>query len=123
MDIIFIYIVIAFAVSSITFTISVTSIFLEIRELISKIHPKLEQFIHCPWCQSFWLILIILLTSDINLINIYDIYILNLFITIFSIYSVVGLIHYVLLRTYKPINENMMMRNREKQQILRNSKK
>ncbi len=111
------YIAVGLGVSAITFTISVTSIAKPVREFISKIHPKLEELIHCPWCLSFWFLLAIVSSWDIPPIHIFKWNIVNIIFTLFSIYSICGLIHFVLLRTYKPIAE--MLVNREIQKLNR----
>ncbi len=93
----------ALCCAAISHTICVTSIFKPIREYLSKIHPKIDQLIHCPWCLGHYVILIFLLTSDISLVIVSKYYIYNLFTTWFAIVCIMGIIHYVLLRTYEPI--------------------
>lgn len=103
-------VILGFSISSITFAISVTSIFLWLRELISKLHPKLEELIHCPFCLSFWLTnLFLILNSDI-VYRIGKNIVYNWIVTVFFIMALSGVIHYVLLRTYKPIGEYMAQR-------------
>jgi len=100
------------AVSALTFTICVTSIFSWLRELISKIHPKLEELIFCPWCLSFWLTTCLLLfrDKDVKLLIITNYLVINFLLTVFSIMTISGIIHFVLLRAYEPIAKTMAQR-------------
>jgi len=111
----------AFAVSGVTFTVSVTSIFSWLRELVSKIHPKFEELIFCPWCLSFWVTTVLLLfkNKDIDLLIITNNIVVNFFITVFAVMTVSGLIHFVLLRAYEPVAKAMAQRFIDK---LRNKK-
>lgn len=104
----------SFVIASITFTISITSIFKPFRELISKAHVKVEELIHCPWCMSFWALLILLLSWSVPNMQVTNSEVFNLLFTLFAMYTPVGLIHYVLLRAYKPVIKLMAMRNIEK---------
>ena len=108
------YIALASAIAALTFTIAITSVFEWLSELVSKIHPKVEEFIHCPWCMSFWCILLSLLAFNIETINISPYKLVDFVVTLFAIYSGVGLIHYVLLRAYKPVTDLTMMRQARK---------
>lgn len=110
------YIIGALAVASVTFTISVTSIMEPFRRIVSKIHEKAEELIHCPWCVSFWVLLVLLLTWDIPYVPITNIILLDFFITLFAMYAIVGLVHYVLLRAYAPVAKAEMLRRLEKLQ-------
>ncbi len=113
------YVAAAFCVAAITFTISVTSIAKPLREVVSKIHEKLDELIHCPWCLSFWFLLIILSTWNVPSMDVFGWPYANFIFTLFSIYTICGLLHFVLLRTYKPIAEMLVDRKLEK---LRNNK-
>lgn len=114
-----IYIALGLLCGAVTFTTSTTSIFKGVRELLSKIHPKVDELVHCPWCSNFWLSLIILTTSSWPLLNVFKYYYLDLFCTVFLVCAISGLLHYVLLRAYAPVAEAMMMRHREKEQAKR----
>jgi hypothetical protein len=116
------YILAGIMIAAITFTLCVTSIFGWLRELIAKIHPKLEELIFCPWCTGFWATLIFIATSDNALIlQFYKNQSLNALCTVFIILGIAGLVHYVLLRAYEPVQKVMMMRHQEKMQALRKS--
>lgn len=110
------YFTLGLACGAITFTTSTTSIFKWFRELLSKIHPKIEELVHCPWCSNFWLVLLVVLTSNTTPVQVFDIYWLNILVTIFLIMAFSGLLHYVLLLAYKPVAEASMMRLKEKMQ-------
>lgn len=109
-----------FVSAAISFTITVTSIFSFLREWVSKIHPKLEELIFCPWCLNHYVVFIMLLTSNIELFKVSEYIIYNFFFTSFAIIGAAGILHYVLLRAYEPVMKNMLDRKMEK---LRNQKK
>lgn len=113
------FLILSFVISSISFTISTTSMFTWLREILSSVHEKLEELIHCPWCLSHWVIIVmfVLLSSlGVQPYNVSGNYFLDFIITGFAMTFVSGLGHYVLLRAYKPVMENMMMRKMEKLQ-------
>lgn len=103
----------AFCVAAITFTVAMTSIFKPFRERLSSIHEKIEELVHCPWCLSHWVAMILLLTSDIDLIIVSHHYVYNLLFTWFAVIGVVGVFHYVLLRAYAPALDAAVDRNME----------
>lgn len=105
---------IAFSSASISFTISSTSLFKSIRERVSKLHPKMEELIHCPWCLNHYVVFITLLICDVGLIPFSNITLINFFVTSFVITAISGLIHYVLLRAYKPVAEALIIREIKK---------
>ena len=108
------FIAISLAVSGISFTVTFTSIFSWLRELVSSLHPKLEELIHCPWCFSHWVTFPLVFLIDFRLAVSSPI--IDYFLTAFAIIGASGLAHYVFLRAYKPVHENMMMREMEKRQ-------
>lgn len=109
-------IMLALAVSAISFTISFTSIFMGVREWISRIHPKLEELIHCPWCLSHYVALVAMFTAGK-----YTGFI-DFVAQWFAMICLSGLCHYVLLRAYKPVMENMMNRKIDQAQARARSK-
>lgn len=96
-------------IASCSFTISVTSIFKPFRDLISKIHPKIEELIHCPYCLSHYIAMLILLITDWAFLFTKS-SILNFIFTLLSITGVVALMHYIILRAYSPVMESEMRR-------------
>lgn len=108
------FFIIGLVVGAVTFTTSTTSIFLGVREKLSKLHPKLEELIHCPWCSGFWLSLLINLTVETTWVHLFKWEVFNLFMSIFASLSIAGLLHYVLLRAYEPVAKAMAMRHKEK---------
>jgi hypothetical protein len=113
---------VALVVASVTFTITTTSMFMWLRELVSPIHHKIEELIHCPYCLGHWATFIVLLilphsfiTDVLPAVNVGS-KIFNFLFNAFAIMSIVALLHYVMLRAYKPVMEAMTMRMREKMQ-------
>lgn len=105
----------AFVCAAVSFTITVTSIFERIRNLIGSIHPKLDQLMHCPWCLGHYVIAIFLLTCKIKLICVSDYQLYNFLFTLFYMICIVGLVHYILVRAYEPIAKAEALRNLQKQ--------
>jgi len=110
----FSYLLGAMVVAAITFTICITSVFKGFRETLSLIHPKIEELVHCPWCLSFWGLLVLLLTWEVPIMVFFHVRFFDFMFTLFTMYTVVGMIHYVLLRAYKPVHEFMKGREKEK---------
>ncbi len=108
-------IVIALTCAAISFTITTTSIFAWFRDIVSKIHPKIEELIHCPWCLNHYVVLGVLPTA-IKKLQIEDINsVYNFIIFWFATVCIGGLIHYVLLRAYEPVAKTMLQRKINKQ--------
>lgn len=114
MGAIILMLMISLASAAISFTITTTSIFKWLRELISPIHHKFEELIHCPWCLSHYITLTSLfflfydtVCFDINLL-------VHFILNFFFIQGVIGLIHYVLLRAYEPVAKAMVSRELKK---------
>lgn len=103
-----------FVSAAISFTITRTGIFTSFRELISSVHPKLEQLIWCPWCLNHYVVIIMLLTSDIELLEVSKYSIYNFLFTMFLIVGAAGILHYVLIRAYEPVIDTMLERELEK---------
>lgn len=103
-------VMISLASAAISFTITTTTIFEWLRELISPIHKKIEELIHCPWCLGHYIVLVMLIifnkqTLFLNVPEFWH-YLLNWFACV----CLMGIWHYILLRTYKPIAEAMARR-------------
>lgn len=101
---------IALATASISFTITTTTIFKWLRDLISPIHPKLHELIHCPWCLGHYIMLgILFVFNDKTLfldINVVLHYLLNWF----ALLAIVGVLHHIMLRAYEPIARDELQR-------------
>lgn len=108
------FIVISFCIASISYTICVTSIFKWFRELVSDIHPKIEELVHCPYCLGHYIAIVILIMTDFRINCIDDAIFVNFIVTWFSIMGAVGCIHYVMNRSYEPIAKAMVSRKLEK---------
>lgn len=102
---------VALCTACISYTICCTSIFLWLRELVSPIHPKIEELIHCPYCLSHYIVLtIMLLTDNTPVYSVFPWYVCNFILTLFVIVGVVSLFHFVMVRAYKPVAEYMVDR-------------
>lgn len=115
MDLIFILIAAAFTSAAISFTITFTSIFKPVRDYIYNISPKLGRLIHCPWCFNHYVIFIMIPLGKVPLIPVtpqlgFFSILFNFFFTAFAVIGAAGLIHYVLLRAYKPVAEAELFR-------------
>ena len=110
---------VALCAACISYTICCTSIFKSMREWLSKFHPKLEELIHCPYCFSHYVILTIMLTTEnigSHLVVVSNYLIYDFIFTWFCIVCITSLLHYVMLRTYKPVIDYMVNRELEKLQ-------
>jgi hypothetical protein len=106
-------VVLAFAVASISFTISVTSIFGWLREAVSSIHPKLEELIFCPYCLGHYIALVVLLTTgayDSVFTDTINNVAVRFLLIWFSVMGMVAVLHAVMLVAYKPVAETMSYR-------------
>lgn len=118
-DILLTLVAVALCSAAISFTITVTSIFSWFRESVSTLGHKMEELVHCPWCFSHYVTLLILLSSAVpslpfagSGVMIPKLY--NFCITWFTVQCIVGLLHYVLLRAYEPVAKAMAMRMQQK---------
>lgn len=105
---------IAFGSASISFTMTYTSIFKWFRELLSKIHPKVEELVNCPWCFNHWVTIVMLFVAEIDLLPLTKYTVVNFLFTLFVLTTISGLIHYVLLRAYEPVAKLAAARHLEK---------
>jgi hypothetical protein len=94
----------SFCCAAISFTITTTSIFESLRNLVAKIHPKLDELIHCPWCLNHYVVLVYLLVT-LNFSTLVE-----ALVYLFAIVGMGGLIHHVLLRAYEPIAKRLLER-------------
>lgn len=106
-------IILAACVSSISFTITFTGLFKGVRELVSKVHPKVEDLFHCPWCFSHWTTFILMFFVW-DWMEITGIGFVDFMITAFAITLLSGLCHYVLLRAYEPVGKALVRREIDK---------
>lgn len=107
-------IAVALCVAAISFTVTITSMFKWLLELLSKIHPKVEELIHCPWCFGHWVTFAILLTaSKVRLLAVTDTWFYNFMFTAFVVMGMAGLVLYVLLRAFEPVLKAMLARQIE----------
>lgn len=118
---------VALCAASISYTISVTSIFEWLRNLIEDhISGKIEELIHCPYCLGHYIIVVIMLTTkDLKnyLISITGNIIYDFLFTWFCIVCILSLLHYFMNLAYKPIAENEGLRMKLKLQEQRKKNK
>lgn len=105
---------IAFGSASISFTMTYTSIFKWFRESSSKIHPKVEELVNCPWCFNHWVTIVMLFVAEVDLLPLTSYTVINFLFTLFVLTTISGLIHYVLLRAYEPVAKLAAARQLEK---------
>ena len=105
---------IAFGSASISFTMTYTSIFKWFRESLSKIHPKVEELVNCPWCFNHWVTIVMLFVAEVDLLPLTSYTVINFLFTLFVLTTISGLIHYVLLRAYEPVAKLAAARQLEK---------
>jgi|SRR5690606_10108936 len=100
---------ITFACASISFTITYTSIFEPLRNLISRLGKKADQLIHCPWCFNHYVVFIVVAIFHQSSF-------LEYLLRCFAIIGACALLHYVMLRAYKPIAKLTMIRELQRLQ-------
>jgi hypothetical protein len=103
------FIYIALACSAISFTITWTSIFEPVRNLVSKLGHKFEQLIHCPWCFNHYV-------AAVAVIVLYKFDWLQMIVMWFAVVAAGGLVHYILLRAYEPVLKAALDREFRKRQ-------
>lgn len=99
--------------AAVSFTITWTSIFRPVRDLIERKSEKLGELIHCPWCFSHYVVFVMLFFTK-QRIMFSGAIIFDYFVTAFYMIAICGLVHYVLLRAYEPVINMMMTRKIEK---------
>src|SRR5690606_6961353 len=107
-------ILISLAVAAISFTITITSIFEGLRKLLSKIHQKIDELVHCPWCLGHYIMLVVLLLCKDAVIPLNSSLIISFIINWFSCIAIMGIVHHILLRAYEPVTKMKMLRMKEK---------
>src|SRR5690606_8219476 len=78
-------------VASVSFTITVTSIFKWLRELVSSIHPKLEELIHCPYCLSHYIAAFVIWFTDFYY-PLTNSLLVNFLLTLFAIVAIASIL-------------------------------
>ena len=110
-----IILILALASGGTAFTITTTSMFEWLRELVSKLGPKFEELIHCPWCLGHYITLILMFSTLSAIPRISGIDFIVVFILLwFTTVALSGFVHYVLLRAYEPVGKAMARRVIEK---------
>lgn len=103
----------SFVIASVSFTITVTSIFKWFRELVSPIHPKVEELVHCPYCLGHYIALFFMFICEYRVsmgVN----PVIAFIITWFALMGVVCCMHFIMLRAYEPVAKMMLQRELNK---------
>lgn len=99
-------IVCALCAASISYTITWAGIFEWLRNILSKIHPKIDELIHCPYCFGHYVVLVILLTTNSDFyIQVTSSLVYNFLFTWFATVCLMSLLHFVMLRAYSIVAE------------------
>lgn len=100
-------------IASISYTIAWTGIFEPVREVLGRIHPKVDSLLHCPYCLSHWVAAAVLgvLGPEYWLIG-YNV--VSFLITVFAATGFSGLAHFVMLRAYEPVAKREVTRTLER---------
>lgn len=99
--------------ASISYTISCAGIFEGLRKAVTKWGKWFEDLIHCPYCLGHYVTLLIVLITfygKSKLIFIADWNIFDLLFVWFACVSVMSLLHFVMVRAYKPVAESETIR-------------
>lgn len=100
-------ILIALASAGVSFTITWTSIFSSLRKRVAKIHPKLDELIHCPWCLNHYVSLVAMVCVGGSL------GVIDFIVTWAAIVAFGGLVHSILLTAYEPVQKEEVRRRIE----------
>lgn len=94
----------ALVCAAVSFTVAFTGVFKPMREAVGKLHPKLDELMHCPWCLNHYVVFLCLaIARNIPFIQASNNTFFNFVFTAFFMIGVGGLAHYVLLRAYEPV--------------------
>lgn len=115
-------------VGGISFTITMSSVFLGFREWISPKSKFIEKLIHCPWCLAHWICGVMLLGSTDLVVEVSTLQGLfgtgfNFIYTLFAIIGFSGIFHYVLLRAFDPAKKAEKLREIEKKKAKKKEEK
>ena len=83
------------------------------RELFSRIHPKVEQLFHCPYCLGHWITFVSLFVLPVRA-SLSENTIIDFLATAFCVMGMVAVLHFVILRAYEPIQKMELQRMLDK---------
>ena len=90
--------------ASISYTIACSGLFDTLRKFVKSKNAKLGEGINCPWCVSHYVTLGYLIVTWQSLPTLFTLSkFMHFLILWFVIQTVIGVFHYVLIRTYMPI--------------------
>jgi hypothetical protein len=104
--------ILSLGAAAISFTITTTSIFKWLRDIVSGWGAKADELIHCPWCLGHYISLVILVYFGLGELHNWD-DVLGFIMSWFAMMGMVGLIHFVLLRAYEPVAKTTLKRKLE----------
>lgn len=111
----FILFALSLIVASVSFTISVTSIFKPVRAALSKIHPKVEELMHCPYCLGHYVTFALLLFVELP-VQFSGVFWFSYLASAFAVMGMVALMHFFIVRAYQPIMEMEAIRKQMEKQ-------
>lgn len=125
MDInIFIFIVTSLAIASISFTITMSWIFLDFREWISSFSNFLKKLFHCPYCLAHYFVFPLVIISEKLKLPIVDFgdsiffiiinNLINISLSGFGMLGLIAIVHYIILLAYEPAKKAEKLRDVEK---------
>lgn len=110
------FLILTLAIASVSFTVTVTGIFKPVREKVGKIHSKIDELLHCPYCFGHWVTFAtVYFTGTPYTFTRWGFYspFADFLISCFAIMGAVGIVHHVLLRAYEPVAKSATKRKLE----------
>ena len=114
-----IYILVAACAASISFTVTMSGMFESMREWIYNKNEFFGQLITCPYCFGHYVVLVMLLTSNIPLLQVSSMDLYNALFTWFALMGIVALLHKVIITAYEPVMLLKAKRHVEKLKALK----
>ena len=106
--------ILALCISCISYTISRSGIFSGFRNWVERKMPdKIDELIHCPYCLSHYVALIVLLITR-TIIPITGWIVVDFIITLFALIEISSICHSIMLWGYVPVAESESYRLRNK---------
>lgn len=100
------FLIISLAVASVSYTVTQTPLFKPFRDLVGRIHPKIDQLFHCPYCFGHWLTFAVIWYTDnpISFVK-YGYYYpaIDFLISSFAVMGAAAVLHFLIVRAYEPI--------------------
>ena len=113
MDLLTYILIVSLCSASISYTVSCAGIFEGLRKAVSKWGKWFEDLIHCPYCFGHYVtlaIILITLMGGSELFYIADWNLFDLLFVWFACVCVMSLLHFIMVRAYKPVAESEAIR-------------